>query len=187
MLRQAIHLFYERGYANVSVEDIVLAADLQSASALYRYFRSKGDLLTTAFHRVTDRMVAIIGPTIAESSCPAEALSKIVTYYASEALTERELAYVYYAEAGHLPVDERTPVRTVRRLIVDQWAALLIAARPELSPAEAHILVHAALGLVVDFGRVYGDDEKLCPQRWVIWLMQIALFWESPARWHKLP
>ncbi|MFB8005841.1 TetR/AcrR family transcriptional regulator [Nocardia sp. NPDC056000] len=187
MLRQAIHLFYERGYANVSVEDIVLAADLQSASALYRYFRSKGDLLTTAFHRVTDRMVAIIGPTIAESSCPAEALSKIVTYYASEALTERELAYVYYAEAGHLPVDERTPVRTVRRLIVDQWAALLIAARDELSPAEAHILVHAALGLVVDFGRVYGDDEKLCPQRWVIWLMQIALFWESPARWHKLP
>ncbi|MFJ9365900.1 hypothetical protein ACIRRA_15990 [Nocardia sp. NPDC101769] len=47
--------------------------------------------------------------------------------------------------------------------------------RPELTPAEGHILVHATLGLVVDYGRVFGDDERICPRQWVIRLMEPVL------------
>ena len=43
LLKKAVELFHERGYPNVSVEDIAAAADLSAASAVYRYYRSKGE------------------------------------------------------------------------------------------------------------------------------------------------
>ncbi|MGV9409005.1 TetR/AcrR family transcriptional regulator [Nocardia sp. NPDC003693] len=176
LLQRAIHLFYERGYPNVTVEDIAVAADLPAASAVYRYFRGKSDLLTAAFRRVSDRMSVAIGAAIAETTCPAEALATLVRVYARGAFADRELAYVYYADFGHLPPEELVPLTTVHRLVVDEWARLLIAVRPELTAAEAQVLVHVALGLVVDYGRVFGDDERACPHGWVIELMLTALF-----------
>ncbi|MEU0539103.1 TetR family transcriptional regulator [Nocardia sp. NPDC005978] len=176
LLQQAIHLFYERGYPNVTVEDIAAASGLPAASAVYRYFRGKGDLLTAAFRRVSDRMSVAIGAAITDTAGPAEALSALVRVYATGAFADRELAYVYYADFSHLPPEELTPLTTVHRLVVDEWARLLLAVRPELTQAEAQILVHATLGMVVDYGRVFGDDERACPLPWVIELMRSALF-----------
>ncbi|MFE3959115.1 TetR/AcrR family transcriptional regulator [Nocardia sp. NPDC059091] len=176
LLHRAIRLFYERGYPNVSVEDIATAAGLPSPSAVYRYYRGKGDLLNAAFRRAADRMSAVIGPTLAESSGPADALAKLVDMYVAGAFDERELIFVYFAEFGHVPDDERATLRVVQRLVVAEWATLLARVRPELSRAEGHILVHAALGLVVDYGRVFGDDERIYPRQWVIRLMESVLF-----------
>ncbi|MFE3003373.1 TetR/AcrR family transcriptional regulator, partial [Nocardia sp. NPDC059246] len=176
LLHRAIRLFYERGYPNVSVEDIATAAGLPSPSAVYRYYRGKSDLLNAAFRRAADRMSAVIGPTLAESSGPADALAKLVDMYVAGAFDERELIFVYFAEFGHVPDDELATLRVVQRLVVAEWATLLARVRPELSRAEGQILVHAALGLVVDYGRVFGDDERIYPRRWVIRLMESVLF-----------
>ncbi|MGW4246558.1 TetR/AcrR family transcriptional regulator [Nocardia sp. NPDC004722] len=176
LLQHAVRLFYERGYPNVGVEDIAAAAGLPSASAVYRYYRGKGDLLNAAFRRAADRMTAVIGPTLAESATAAEALAKLVDMYVAGAFDERELIYVYFAEFGHVPDDERATLRVVQRLVVAEWASLLARVRPGLTPAAGHILVHAALGLVVDYGRVFGDTERICPRQWVIRLMEAVLF-----------
>lgn len=181
LLQQAIHLFYERGYPNVTVEDIAAAAELPAASSVYRYFRGKSDLLLAAFRRVSDRMSTAIAAAIAESPGPAEALSTLIRSYARAAFAERELAYVYYAEFGNLSPEELTPLSTVHRLVVEEWARLLVAVRPELTNGEAQMLVHAALGLVVDFGRVFGDDRDACPHAWVVELMRSVLFGYPPA------
>ncbi|WP_369637159.1 TetR/AcrR family transcriptional regulator [Nocardia sp. JMUB6875] len=176
LLHQAIRLFYERGYPNVSVEDIAAAAGLPSVSGVYRYYRGKGDLLNAAFRRAADRMSAVIAPTLSESSDPAEALAKLIDMYVAGAFDDRELIYVYFAEFGHVPDDERATLRVVQRLVVAEWATLLAWVRPNLTTAERHILVHAALALVVDYGRVFGDNERICPRQWVIRLMEAVLF-----------
>ncbi|MTE15235.1 TetR/AcrR family transcriptional regulator [Nocardia aurantiaca] len=176
LLQQAIRLFYEHGYPNVAVEDIANAAGLPSASTVYRYYRGKSDLLNAAFRRAADRMSAVIGPTLAESSGPAEALAKLIDMYVTGAFDEPELIFVYFAEFGHVPDHERATLRVVQRLVVAEWATLLARVRTELTPAEGHILVHAALGLVVDYGRVFGDNERIYPRQWVIRLMEAVLF-----------
>ncbi|MEU6585455.1 TetR family transcriptional regulator [Nocardia sp. NPDC046763] len=176
LLKKAVELFHARGYPNVSVEDIAAAADLSAASAVYRYYRSKGDLLAAAFRRAADRVSGAIGPAVASSSSPAEAMSKLVDLYVAGSFTERELTFVYYAEFGHVAAEERTMLRNVQRLIVAEWVRLLVAVRPELSEGEARILVQAAFGLVVDLGREFGDYPSICPQPRVIRLMEVTLF-----------
>ncbi|WP_459962518.1 TetR/AcrR family transcriptional regulator [Nocardia sp. IFM 10818] len=182
LLKKAVELFHERGYPNVSVEDIAAAADLSAASAVYRYYRSKGDLLAAAFRRAADRVSGAIGPAVASSSSPAEALTKLIDLYVAGSFAERELTFVYYAEFGHVAPEERTMLRNVQRLIVAEWVRLLVAVRPELSEGEARILVHAAFGLVVDLGRVFGDDPRICPQERVIRLMEVTLFGAGAGR-----
>ncbi|WP_245717618.1 TetR/AcrR family transcriptional regulator [Nocardia jejuensis] len=180
LLRKAVELFHERGYPNVSVEDIAAAADLSAASAVYRYYRSKSDLLAAAFRRAADRVSGAIGPAVSSSSSPAEALTKLVDQYVAGSFAERELTYVYYAEFGHVSPEERTMLRNVQRLIVAEWVRLLVAVRPELSDGEARILVQAAFGLVVDMGRAFGTDQRICPQDRVIRLMEVTLFGAVP-------
>ncbi|MGW4246495.1 TetR family transcriptional regulator [Nocardia sp. NPDC004722] len=181
LLKKAVELFHARGYPNVSVEDIAAAADLSAASAVYRYYRSKGDLLAAAFRRAADRVSGAIGPAVASSSSSAEALSKLVDLYVAGSFAERELTFVYYAEFGHVSADERTMLRNVQRLIVAEWVRLLVAVRTELSESEARILVQAAFGLVVDLGREFGDHPSICPQPRVIRLMETTLFGSSPS------
>ncbi|MFJ4652859.1 TetR/AcrR family transcriptional regulator [Nocardia sp. NPDC088792] len=187
LLKKAVELFHERGYPNVSVEDIAAAADLSAASAVYRYYRSKGDLLAAAFRRAADRVSGAIGPAVASSPTPAEALTKLVDLYVAGSFAERELTFVYYAEFGHVSAEERTVLRNVQRLIVAEWVRLLVAVRPELSEGEARILVQAAFGLVVDLGRVFDDSDaesprrQICPPQRVIRLMETVLFGYPPA------
>lgn len=176
LLKKAVELFHQRGYPNVSVEDIAAAADLSAASAVYRYYRSKGDLLAAAFRRAADRVSGAIGPAVASSSNPAEALRKLVDLYVAGSFAERELTFVYYAEFGHVSAEERTMLRNVQRLIVAEWVRLLVAVRPELSESEARVLVQAGFGLVVDLGREFGSHASICPQPRVIRLMEVTLF-----------
>ena len=55
LLQEAVLLFYQRGYHDVSIEEIGAAAGI-NASSVYRHFASKADLLAAAFHRASDRL-----------------------------------------------------------------------------------------------------------------------------------
>lgn len=153
-----------------------MAAELSAASAVYRYYRSKSDLLAAAFRRAADRMAGAIGPATTSSSSPAEALSKLIDIYVTSCFAERELTYVYYAEIGHVPAEERTMLRNIQRLVIAEWVKLLVEVRPQLTQAQARILVQAAFALVVDLGRVFGDEDRSCPQDRVIRLLEVTLF-----------
>ncbi|QIS06331.1 TetR family transcriptional regulator [Nocardia brasiliensis] len=176
LLARAIELFHERGYPNVSVEDIASAAGLPASSAVYRFYRSKGDILAAAFRRAADRVSAAIGPAVAAADNPEQALTTLIELYVAGSFAERELTFVYYAEISNVPADERTVLRNIQRLNVEEWAKLLTGARPELSTAEARLLVHAALALVVDLGQRFGSTDPCCSQQRVGQLMRVVLF-----------
>ncbi|MEV6072365.1 TetR/AcrR family transcriptional regulator [Nocardia sp. NPDC052001] len=176
LLRKSIELFHERGYPNVSVEDIAEASGLPAPSAVYRYYRSKGDILTAAFRRAAKLVSDAVGPAVAASASPEQALTTLIEQYVAGSFKERELTFVYYAEIGNVEPTERTLLRNVQRLNVEEWARLLVAARPELTAAEARLLVHSALALVVDLGRRFGSAHPACAQVHVAYLMRTVLF-----------
>ncbi|WP_280491199.1 TetR/AcrR family transcriptional regulator [Nocardia asiatica] len=176
LLTRAVELFHQRGYPNVSVEDIATAAELPASSAVYRFYRGKGDILTAAFRRAAERVSAAIGPAVAAAATPERALGTLIELYVAGSFAERELTFVYYAEISNVPPEERTVLRNIQRLNVEEWAKLLIGVRPELSAAEARLLVHAAFALVVDLGERFGSDDPACSPQRVIRLMRVILF-----------
>lgn len=180
LLRKAVELFHDRGYPNVSVEEIATAAGLSAASAVYRFYRGKSDLLAAAFRRAADRVSGAIGPAVAAATDSEAALTTLIEQYVDGSFSERALTFVYYTEFQHVPSDERTVLRNIQRLSVEEWARLLRDVRPELSPAEARFLIHAAFALVVDLGRNFGVEPIASPAR-VRLLMQLVLF-GRPAR-----
>ncbi len=92
---------------------------------------------------------------------------------------QSELMSVYFAEIGSLPAPERTSLRNTQRLNVEEWALLLGEARPDLSVAECHFLVHAALSLVLDVGRVMHFESTAANEARVRQLMLATLFGET--------
>ncbi|MGW0245631.1 TetR/AcrR family transcriptional regulator [Nocardia goodfellowii] len=181
LLKRAIELFHERGYPNVSVEDIATAAGLPASSAVYRFYRGKGDILAAAFRRAAERVSAAIGPAIAAADGPEQALTELIELYVTGSFEERELTFVYYAEISNVPADDRTVLRNIQRLNVEEWAKLVVGVRPGLTAAEARVLVHAALALVVDLGQWLGPGNPICNRARVIHLMQVILFGRAAA------
>lgn len=175
LLTKSVDLFHERGYQNVSVEDIATAAELATASAVYRYYRSKSDLLAAAFRRAADIVSGSIGPMVAASDSPAAALSGLIDLYVEGSFEARALTYVYYAEFRNIAAEDRVTLQHIQQLVIAEWTKLLVQVRPELSEAEARILVHAGFALVVDLGRAFGDDGA-APQNRVITLQRATLF-----------
>lgn len=175
VLHKAIELFHQRGYPGVSVEDIAAAAGLPASSAVYRFYRSKGDLLAAAFRRAADRVSAAIGPAVAATEGPGAALTQLIELYVEGSFAERELTFVYYAEIGNVPAADRTTLRNIQRLNVEEWAKLVTAVRPGIGAAHARVLVHAALALVVDLGQWMGPDNPECTRARVCHLMKVIL------------
>ncbi|MEV0761407.1 TetR family transcriptional regulator [Nocardia sp. NPDC050435] len=175
LLRKAVELFHERGYPNVSVEDIATAAGLSAASAVYRFYRGKSDLLSAAFRRAAERVSGAIGPAVAAADGPEAALRALIGHYVTGSFAERDLTFVYYTEFQHVPPEDRTVLRNIQRLSVEEWARLLREVRPELAAAEARFLIHAAFALVVDLGRAFDAEPFAGPAR-VCALMESVLF-----------
>lgn len=175
LLRKAVELFHARGYPNVSVEDIATAAGLSAASAVYRFYRGKSDILTAAFRRAADRVASAIGPAVAATDTAEAALTSLIRQYVDGSFAERALTFVYYSEFQHVPAEERTALRNIQRVSVGEWARLLREVRPELSPAQSRFLVHAGFALVVDLGRAF-DTAPIASRERVARLVQTVLF-----------
>jgi hypothetical protein len=73
-----------------------------------------------------------------------------VTGYVDLTFSQTDLVSVYLAENNNLPEDDRHELRRIQRLQVEEWVRLLNGIRPELSAADARVLVHAALNVVTD-------------------------------------
>lgn len=158
LLIEAIRLFHHHGYHAVAVEDIGRAAGIQ-ASSVYRYFPSKADLLAAAYYRAADRLAGTTTSAIAEASDPADALRRVVQAYVDYAFGQSDLVAVYLAENNNLPDEDRHQLRGAQRLHVEEWVRLVGTVRPDLPATDARVLVHAALNVVTDIGRLGRFDR----------------------------
>ncbi|WP_346348742.1 TetR/AcrR family transcriptional regulator [Rhodococcus sp. T2V] len=159
LINEAVKIFDRHGYHDSSIEEIGAAAGI-NASSVYRHFPSKADLLAAVFYRASDRLAVATSAALSTAADPEDALRKLAESYLELSFGNPEVLSVYFAEIGNLPKNERTNLRNVQRLHVEEWVHLVTAVRSELSAPEARFLVHAALGLVLDIGRLVHFDTR---------------------------
>jgi AcrR family transcriptional regulator len=158
-MAEALRLFHRHGYHAVSMEDIGRAAGI-NASSVYRHFAGKADLLAAIYYRAAERVAAANRAALAAAADPDDALCRVVESYVDLVFTQGDLVSVYQAENNNLPERDRHELRKAQRLQVEEWVRLLVACRPPLTPAEARVLVHAALNLVTDIARLARFDRS---------------------------
>ncbi len=169
-------LFEERGYAGTSVAQIASAAGIP-VSGIYRYFPGKREILATGLRRAADRVSAHLSPILGAFGEPRQALAALMAAYVATSFANPELAAAYYTERFNLAPGDQTLLRNVQRSTIDSWVRLLTAARPSVQPRQARFLVHAAMALVIDLGRMAaGDEDSAYAQACVRKLMRLTVF-----------
>jgi len=147
ILDAALDLFRQRGFHSVGIDEIGTAAGI-SGPGVYRHFASKAALLVALFDSITERML-IAGEEIQKADCPpVEVLDRLVTFHVATAVEERALLSVWIQDWRSLPLSDQHRIRRRQGEYVGVWVSALVRVRPELAPAEAETVVHAALGAV---------------------------------------
>ncbi|GLF97941.1 TetR/AcrR family transcriptional regulator [Streptomyces yaizuensis] len=155
-------LFGRHGFHNVSMADVASAVGI-TASALYRHFRNKQDLLLQVVTTVID--------TIARRVADATDLASYLRDTASGTLERRDAATLWQREARHLPEERRAELRRALADIADGIAALITRERPGLARADAELLAWAVLSV---FGSVSGHRFALPRRRFEALLRSLA-------------
>ncbi|GAA4754386.1 TetR/AcrR family transcriptional regulator [Gordonia alkaliphila] len=149
ILTESVLLFAERGFHDVTIDDIGAAVGLPP-SGVYRHFPSKQAILVAALQRTSERTTSAITAGLAQSDGPDEAVVRLAEQYARLCVAEPAIVTAYRRCFGALGEEQRAALRRQQRINVDEWSTWLLAARPELPPNAARFLVHAALDVITD-------------------------------------
>lgn len=144
LLKIAADLFAERGFANVTVDDIGEAAGI-SGPALYHHFAGKEALLGEMLVAISQYLLDGGRRVIDESDDP---LRDLIAFHAEFAVDDRSLITVHFRDLVHARSDDQSRVRTLQARYVALWADALQARSPHLDRRHAHAAVHAAFGLI---------------------------------------
>ncbi len=153
LLGDSMRLFNLQGYRDTSMEDIAAEVGMP-ASGIYRYFSGKSDILAAAFRRAADRLSAEMSSITTTIADPEEALTAVIDAYVARSFDQPELDYVYYSERLNMTAADQKILRNMQRATVESWVELLVAVRPDWTSAQARFVVHAAMSLVIDLGRL---------------------------------
>jgi len=168
VLAAARQLFYERGFHAVSVDEIGEAAGATGA-ALYRYFSSKEEVLSTLFDEAQDRyLVAIPDP----SDDPAEDVRILVERHLAITLEQRELGSIWAHEHRALSAEHARRLERRSKQYIDQWVACLGRALPDRPTGDLYAAAGAAIGtttsLVARPGREVSAREQQLVQQMIV-------------------
>ncbi|MGE2733753.1 TetR/AcrR family transcriptional regulator [Mycolicibacterium vaccae] len=179
ILARSLQLFNEHGYRETGMDDIAAAVDLP-ASSIYRFFSGKAAILTAIYRRAADRVSGDAAAILSAAPDARTAVEQLIDAYVWRSFAEPQLAYVYFAERINVPAEDRAALQNIQRATVEAWARQVAVARPGLPVDEARFAVHAALGLVVDVGRLVARRDR-ASARLVIGRLLRALLLEEPA------
>ncbi len=134
-------LFVSRGYADVSMGDIATAVNI-GASALYRHFSSKAELLAAVVH-------SGIEPFAEVARARPSDLRQLITSMATTAGDHGRVGVLWQREARNLDATEQAKVRTAFREVTHALADAIVAERPAVSAADADFLAWCVMAALV--------------------------------------
>ena len=157
ILAAAARLFWDRGYHEVTLDEIGAAAGIAGPS-VYSHFAGKTELLRTITERIGERLRQDIADSEAAAAdrCAGDmdaALTDLATRYVTTVLSSRDLVAAYFTEGHNLPDRDRAETRRFQRAYTAHWSALLAAVSPGASAEEIRIRVLAAFAVVNDTAR----------------------------------
>ena len=149
ILIAATTLFAHRGFAAVSIDDIVAAAGIPEPS-IYSHFPSKSDIFTALTSRGNGWLAIEFSRAVADAAVPGQALARVIRSYQRFALSNPNLLAILVSESQHLPQPEKRRVQGAHRGYVDEWVHLARTEHPQWSLAEARIRVLACQIMMSD-------------------------------------
>lgn len=159
ILQAAIPLFEQDGFANVTMGRIAESVGL-ATSALYRHYPAKVDIMAAACLQAAGLLGQAVESALRVGGAPRASLELLAATYVAYSFEFRSLTSVAEAEVVGLPADLQRPVVAAQREHVAVWAEQLVAVQPELDGRTARTLVHAALGVVVEGGRLMRWEDS---------------------------
>jgi AcrR family transcriptional regulator len=149
LLAIAAAQFAERGYQDVSLNDIAGQAGMAGPS-LYHHFANKSDVLVAVLRRTNDLIELDWTRSIQNSSSPETTLAELVRNYVDLAMGHPELFQIFINESIHLPDADREWLLRSHTQFVQRWVTLAQRCRPDWDSSEAQLRVASALALVND-------------------------------------
>lgn len=164
ILEAAIQLFHERGYPATGVDDIGKAVDV-SGPAIYRHFSSKEEILLEAIQLAADEVHEANLNARENDHDPRRVLEGYARAYARVAIERSALISVWTSEAKHLSSARRSPMHRRLRAWSSEWIDELRKVRPELTPAQARVLVTGTIGMISTTATTERNDEGVLEDR----------------------
>lgn len=121
ILKSAERLFHERSFDGVGVDAIAKDAGIVG-SGVYRYFRSKDEILATLIARAADTLLSLAG---AASADPRRDLRHLVSVHVDFALTHAALADIWQREHHNLQSNASSDLRRRESQYADLWVNCL--------------------------------------------------------------
>lgn len=149
LLSAAVRLFHERGFDNVSTDQLGAAVGI-SGPSVYRHFDTKAALLAASLVRSRERLWHEVDGAIAGAGGPDEALAAGLRAYIGFARRNSHYLGAMLSETERLAPADRRAAIDFRRDFLRTWVGLLRQLRPEYDSAEARIRVHSMFALVND-------------------------------------
>lgn len=151
ILRAAANLFFERGYANVTMLDMANAVNI-APGALYRHFSSKSELLVATLRTELEPWSAVLGDTSAPANHDESGSTHLFRRLAECAIDHRELGVLWQREARNLDEFDQ---RALRRELRDATGSLtdhVRGRRADVDEASADLLAWCSMGALVSIG-----------------------------------
>ncbi|MFH9353447.1 TetR/AcrR family transcriptional regulator [Kitasatospora sp. NPDC017646] len=149
LLAAAVRLFHQRGFDNVSTDQLGAAVGI-SGPSVYRHFDSKAHLLAASLVRSRERLWHEVDGAIATADGPRAALAAGLGAYVDFALRNGDYLGAMLSETERLDPPDRRVAVDFRRDFLRTWVGLLRQVRPEEDAVTARIRVHALFSLVND-------------------------------------
>jgi len=143
----AADLFRERGFRETSLSDIGAAAGV-SGPAIYRYFNSKGELLSVLIEEAAILWRGTVDQVLNEDAPPQVALERLIDAAVVLQLRNGNLRDVFVKEYRSLDADARRRVARIERVRMAEWVHLLCEVQPALSDQEARAAVTMVDGML---------------------------------------
>ena len=150
IVQSAARLFAERGYPATGIDDIGAAAGI-TGPGVYRHFQNKHDVLDEIVHRTVADVLDGVAVAVADRGSDWQVLEHLVRNMVDRVLDDRAAWAVVVREQRHLDPAARRALGRAHALHIEEWVRALSGARPDLTDAEARVVVHGVLGVVAPF------------------------------------
>jgi AcrR family transcriptional regulator len=147
LLNAAAHLFAERGFAGVTMDDIGGAAGI-SGPALYHHFSGKEAMLGEMLVSISEHLLEQGAAIVAGTSTPDHALDALTRAHVAFAIDHPELITVHFRDLVQAAKADRQQVRRLQSRYVRIWVEVLVGRNPLLDETRARVAVGAVLGLI---------------------------------------
>jgi AcrR family transcriptional regulator len=163
LLRTAINLFAEKGYADTSIREIGIKADI-STSILYHYFKGKEDILFEVITISSHELIKMLKEIRERIEDPVECLKEmLIGHMVHFSLKRREETQILAADNHLLTGEHGLICRKIQREIYDLYSAQLkiIAQHDLMRNVDRTVVAFSVFGMINSFYAWYDEKGRL--------------------------